>query len=146
MKYLVSFSILLLFLSCKNENDKIKELQKENLRLKEIITKQNWQRTKFEDSILKEPSNDCGFYTINVINNSASDYINISEKYKTTISLIENKSDYIDTLLYSNPSAEKTNNPIFANKIVYNYDYSCFDLKLNSKITGWNYFYEKLLL
>lgn len=146
MKHFILLLILFLLVSCKHERNNEQKLQNEIIRLQKIIEKQDWQQAEFEDSILKEPSDGCGFYKFNVISNSASDYIKISENFKTTISLIQNKTDYIDTLVYSNPSTEKTNYPIFMNKIAFNYDYNCFDLKLKPKTIGWNYFYAKAII
>ncbi len=54
----------------------------EIIRLQKIIEKQDWQQAEFEDSILKEPSDGCGFYKFNVISNSASDYIKFQKIIK----------------------------------------------------------------
>lgn len=67
--------------------------------------------------------------------------------YKTNISLVEYSSYFIDTLLYTNALIRKTNNPIFTNKKICNYDNDyCFNLELNPNTIGWNFFYAEVVV
>lgn len=148
MRLFISFLCFILYCACHNKSDlkKITELEKENNELNIFINKRYWQRVAFEDSILKEPLDlGCGFYVFNAINNSESDYIKLSNNYKSIISLIEYRSNYIDTLFYTDALIKKINQPKYNNHIICSsYKNNCFNLNLNPIDTGWNYFYAKL--
>lgn len=150
MRLSITILCVILCCSCHNKSDlkRIAELEKENKELNIFINNRYWQRVAFEDSILKEPLDlGCGFYVFNAINNSDCDYIKLSNSYKSIISLIEYRSNYIDTLFYTDALIKKLDEPKYTNHIICsNYKNDCFNLNLKPIYTGWNYFYAKLVV